>query len=379
MTDDPRLEALAHLRADLDQADADLLDAAARRTALVRQIAGLKADGGRPVFDRTRESEVREKVRKQADKLGLDARVAEGLLQVLLEASHRSQEELGRSLAPQASPKDFLIVGGEGQMGRFLSRQLGARGHRVRSLEAEDGQDPTQLIASADVVIISVPMASASAVAREIAPLVPETALLCDVNSLKEEICAIYEAQGKSEALGLHPMFGPSVGSLRRQKVVACRVRSGPLTEWLLGELGGMGAEVVESTPEAHDRMMGVVQVLVHFSTLVMGDALRRIGVSVADSLEFTSPIYRLELAFVGRLFAQDPDLYAEIIMTNPRAEEMLTAFRGASESLDRMVAEGDRTAFSSAFDAVATYFAGFGDQAMALSDQVIEDLVSRA
>ena len=140
-----------------------------------------------------------------------------------------------------------------------------------------------------------------------------------------------------------------------------------------------MGAEVVESTPEAHDRMMGVVQVLVHFSTLVMGDALRRIGVSVEDSLEFTSPIYRLELAFVGRLFAQEPELYAEIIMTNPRAEEMLAAFRGAYEALDQVVAEGDREAFSSAFDAVATYFAGFGDQAMALSDQVIEDLVSRA
>jgi prephenate dehydrogenase len=140
-----------------------------------------------------------------------------------------------------------------------------------------------------------------------------------------------------------------------------------------------MGAEVVESTPQAHDRMMGVVQVLVHFSTLVMGDALRRIGVSVEDSLAFTSPIYRLELAFVGRLFAQEPELYAEIIMTNPRAEEMLAAFRGANETLAQMVAEGDRDAFSSAFDAVATYFAGFGDQAMALSDQVIEDLVSRA
>ena len=40
-------------------------------------------------------------------------------------------------------------------------------------------------------------------------------------------------------------------------------------------------------------------------------------GVGVEDSLRYTSPIYRLELAFVGRLFAQDPDLYGEIIRTN--------------------------------------------------------------
>ncbi len=45
-----------------------------------------------------------------------------------------------------------------------------------------------------------------------------------------------------------------------------------------------------------------------------VGDAV--IGVQL---LALSSPIYRLELAMVGRLFAQDPQLYADIIMSSER------------------------------------------------------------
>ncbi|MFT4627398.1 MAG: hypothetical protein ACI8PZ_006082 [Myxococcota bacterium] len=37
--------------------------------------------------------------------------------------------------------------------------------------------------------------------------------------------------------------------------------------------------------------MMGIVQVLVHYSTVVMGEALRRTGIRLRDTLPFTSPI----------------------------------------------------------------------------------------
>src|SRR5690606_25813695 len=123
------------------------------------------------------------------------------------------------------------------------------------------------------------------------------------VNSLKGPICDVFAEHARGEAMGLHPMFGGTVASLRRQKVVACPVRPGPLGDWLLSELGALGLEVVHATPAEHDRMMAVVQVLLHFRTSVSGGAFRRAGVPVADSLRFTSPIYRLELSVVARLF----------------------------------------------------------------------------
>ncbi|MDI8296325.1 hypothetical protein MJI53_23840, partial [Salmonella enterica subsp. enterica serovar Anatum] len=40
-------------------------------------------------------------------------------------------------------------------------------------------------------------------------------------------------------------------------------------------------------------------------------------NVQLEQLLALSSPIYRLELAMVGRLFAQDPQLYADIIMSS--------------------------------------------------------------
>ncbi|MFP6599281.1 MAG: prephenate dehydrogenase dimerization domain-containing protein, partial [Deltaproteobacteria bacterium] len=93
-----------------------------------------------------------------------------------------------------------------------------------------------------------------------------------------------------------------------------------------------------ESDPLTHDRMMAVVQVLVHFNTMVTGEALRLSGASIQESLAFTSPIYRLELAFIGRLFAQQPELYGEILMRNPVGGEMRAHFLAAAKVVNEVV-----------------------------------------
>ncbi len=59
---------------------------------------------------------------------------------------------------------------------------------------------------------------------------------------------------------------------------------------------------------------MGIVQSLRHFATFAFGQFLKRRQISLSRTLEFSSPIYRLELGMVGRLFAQDSSLYSEII-----------------------------------------------------------------
>jgi prephenate dehydrogenase len=178
------------------------------------------------------------------------------------------------------------------------------------------------------------------------------------------------------EVVGLHPMFGPTVRSLRRQKVVICPVRQGEQAAWFRQELSAIGLELIDTDPETHDRMMAIVQVLVHFSTMVMGDALRRTGVDIDESLRFTSPVYRLELAFVGRLFAQNPDLYAEIEMSNPHANEVRALFIESASEIEALSRGGDRRAFRERFEEVARWFHGFQDEAMRLSDRVIDAMI---
>ena len=271
----------------------------------------------------------------------------------------------------------LCIVGGRGGMGQLFHRALGARGYRVSILEHEDDLATDARVVGADIVMIAVPMAVAVSTATMLAPRMRPGTLLCDVNSLKRDVCAAM-AESPGEVLGLHPMYGPSVGGFTGQKVVACEVVGGPLAAQLLTDIEILGATIVRAEPEVHDRMMAVVQVLVHFSTIVMGEALRRTGTGIQDSLRFTSPIYRLELAVVGRIFTQNADLYGEILMSNPYGAEVRSAFVDAAQDIAALVDSGDRGAFINEFGCIAEWFRDFGPEAMALSDHIIEALVAR-
>ncbi len=379
---------LNRLRDELDQLDRSMLEAAARRNEIVRGIAEAKATsgggtggGGKPLFDRERERAVYDRARSVAEEIGLAPGQAHQMMMALVEGSHRVQEEVSRQLSlveASKSPKRILIVGGGGKMGQRLGPELAARGHTIDVLEQDDGRDRAAAVREAQIVMIAVPMSAAISVIEEIAPHVAADALLCDINSLKQSVCEAMAAGCKGEVLGLHPMFGPTVHSLRRQKVVVCPVKTGPLTEWLRLELGRMGFELIETDPVTHDRMMAVVQVLVHYSTLVMGEALRSTGVSIEESLRFTSPIYRLELAFVGRLFTQSADLYAEIEMSNPHGDEFRHCFFEAAGIFNRAIRTGNHEDFRKLFDGVSEYFRGFADEAMQLSDFIIDAMVAQ-
>lgn len=367
-------EALERLRAELDGLDRRLLETAARRVEVVGEISAIKAGSGLPRYDRERERVVYARARHNALELGLDPRTAEALVGVLLRASHGHQEA---ALRAGVTRRRVLVIGGGGRMGQRFVDAFRERGHEVAVLERDDGQDAGALIGAAEVVMIAVPMGVAEAVAREVAPRVAPGALLCDVNSLKVRVCAAM-AGCAGEVLGMHPMFGPTVGSFTGQKVVLCPVRSGPLSAWMREELAAMGMERLEASAEEHDRMMAVVQVLVHFSTLVLGEALRSSGVDLTRSLAFMSPIYRLQLAFVGRLFHQDPSLYAEIEMSNPYGDEVRERFLTAARGLAAGLAAGDREGFVRSFEGVREWLGDFHGDAMRLSDLVIDTLVAQ-
>ena len=367
-------DALEALRAELDAKDAELLRLAAERLRIVGRIREAKRQSGKHLFDRTREQEVFRRAERRADELGLDPTVARALMSTLVEASHSVQE---RTVNIAADARDILIVGGRGKMGQLLGRLFAERGHRLHIIESEDALEPAR-IGKASVVMVAVPMQDAVRVTRAVAPHVRADALLCDINSLKREVCAAM-ASCPGEALGTHPMFGPTVRSLRRQKVVLCAVKPGPVSAWLEAELGRMGAEIVVTDPEVHDRSMAVVQVLTHFGIMAMGAALARSGLALADTLQFTSPIYRLELAMVGRLFSQKPELYREILMTNPDAKHMRDVYAEAVAGLATVLDDANRDGFVNAFEDVAAYFAEFSSEAMELSDHIIENVMSRA
>ncbi len=270
------------------------------------------------------------------------------------------------------------IIGGTGKMGAIFAGILLRAGYEVEVAGRSTALTPAALAGECDLVMVSVPIRDTVRVIQEIAPLLSEDQLVCDLTSLKvRPVEAMMES--KAQVIGLHPMFGPTVSSLRHQTIIVCPARTGDDTlSGLLAILRAEGAECTITTPEAHDRMMAVVQGLTHFVTLCMADSVRRLGIDIETTRAFTSPVYQIELALVGRLLSQDPALYADILQQNPYVPEVLSACTSAAGDLSRIVASDQPELFREFFVADSRHFGAWAAEGMTTTDALIEYMVNR-
>ena len=267
------------------------------------------------------------------------------------------------------------IIGGTGQMGRFFAGVFEEAGWDVIVSGTKTPLTNRDVAEMADLVMVSVPIRATVGVIREVAPLLSEEQVFCDLTSLKVEPVRAMLAS-RAEVIGLHPMFGPGAVSLRAD-VVATPARCAPTLEGLLSVFRDQGAAITLSTPEDHDRMMAVIQGLTHFGALAKAEAIRRTGTDVDETLSFTSPIYRIEMGLAGRLLAQDAGLYGDMLLMNPPSQRCLPRLR-AVRTLREIVESGDSDRFRVFFAENAAHYASYLAAATEETDDLINHMVAR-
>lgn len=270
------------------------------------------------------------------------------------------------------------IIGGTGGMGSLFSQVFKAAGHEVlisgRSTELKK-EDIARL---ADIVIISVPIRDTIQVIDAIVPLLGSHQILADFTSLKTEpVKAMLNSC--SRVIGFHPMFGPTSGTIHGQTIIATPARCDEEDIRFFEVIfEGQGARVTRTTPEEHDRMMAVIQGLTHFKAILLAGTMRRLGISPADTERYMSPVYRIETGIAGRLLAQDPELYADILCMNPCVPSVLKEFEKAAGEILTMITDGDREAFTAEFLASREWFGIFCIQAQKETDLLIHAMVNQ-
>jgi len=377
MTDEnPDEGPLSELRGALDALDHQLLELLVRRMEIVGEIAARKREHRVRIRDLERERRVLEDRCARADELGLPIGSIESVWRQLMLMSRERQAALRAEVPLDVEPKTIAIVGGEGGMGRSLGTLFSDLGHKVLSADLETELRPAAAAATADVVIISVPIRETRAVIEQLGPLVRKDALLMDVTSIKTDPMSAMLASTKASVLGTHPMFGPGVNTYQGQRVVICPGRGDAWLDWARQMFSARGLVISEATPAEHDSMMAIVQVLHHFKTQVIGLALSRGGTPLEETLRFTSPAYLLETYVTGRHFAQSPDLYGPIEMLNPDSKTVIEGFRKAAADLAAILEAGDQPAFDQVFADVRAFFGEFTDEALEQSGFLIDRLV---
>jgi len=271
------------------------------------------------------------------------------------------------------------VIGGAGEMGRLFSRFFRERGLHVEVADREASRNNREVVAQSDVVVFAVPLHKTVEIIRDLVPYTRSDQLLMDVSSLKT--APIREMLASSASVvGLHPMFGGRISSFEGQTLVACPVRISP-RNW--AEVRGMftraGIRVKESDPEEHDRMMSIIQVLFHMTTMLKGRVLRELGVDIEDTLEYTSPSYRLEINLLGRMFAQNGSLYSAIAQMNPYTRDILAHLHQGLDAYERWYGEGNLEGFVRDFEASARHLGSFCRDAYEESSGMLDFAVRSA
>lgn len=280
----------------------------------------------------------------------------------------------------------LLILGGTGETGSWFARYFRDKGFDVAvwgpsgktgvaaSLRVRYAADMINEAEQSDIVLLSVPIERTVEVIRQVAPHMRPGSLLMDVTSLKSEPmkAMIEHAPQGVEVVGMHPMFGPTMPTLKGQTIILTPA-AGRTDTWLprirsLFESDGARIEVLG--PEEHDEIMAVVQALTHFAYIGIGATLQALDFDVEKSRKFMSPVYEIMIDFVGRILDQNPELYVSI-QKNPKAMLVRQTFIGECMRLGEKADSGDLEGFKKIMREAAEHF-GQTHEALERSDRMI-------
>lgn len=271
-----------------------------------------------------------------------------------------------------AQNKTVGIIGGKGIMGKFFTSIFRKHGFRVIISDISTPLSNKKLIQQSDIVMFSVPIDKTEKIIRELIPYSRPKQIWCDLTSLKslpiEEML-----KSKAEVMGMHPMFRPTQSGLSGQTVILCPARCSDRTKNVFKKIFATeGAKVTEMSAEKHDHLMSIIQVLLHFHTIVLGNTFRALNISLPETLQIASPIYTLEINLIGRLFSQQPELYASIATLNPESTKVITALQKEADKLAKIIKKKDLHSFEKLFVETADFLGSFKQKAMKETNEIL-------
>jgi len=162
-------------------------------------------------------------------------------------------------------------------LGRFGS--MAYRYLRTKPLRVTDA-DPARLqgipeaagfeeTVRADAIVLAVPISAIPGVCERMAPLLGPGQLVVDTCSVKANPVRwmLERLPSHVQILGTHPLFGPDSGKngIAGMKIAVCPVRVQDTSyARILDFLRGLKLQIVETTPEEHDRQIARTQAVFH-------------------------------------------------------------------------------------------------------------------
>jgi prephenate dehydrogenase len=241
---------------------------------------------------------------------------------------------------------------GYGRFGRALGQLLADAGFPHRALDpradvpAEHrAASLADLVRGAGFVVVAVPVTGMPEALRDLRPYLDPSQVVLDVGSVKvRPAAALREVLGTAIPwCGTHPLFGPLSLALaeRPLRVVVCPAAEHPAAAARVRALyERIGCEVIEQTPEGHDRVMAHTHALTFFIAKGMIDA------GAGMEVPFAPPSFQAISRTIETVRSDAGHLFAAIARDNPFAaearKELVQALAAIDRALDAQALEGE-------------------------------------
>jgi cyclohexadieny/prephenate dehydrogenase len=272
---------------------------------------------------------------------------------------------------------DTVALIGIGLIGSSLARVIkreGLAGHIVISTRSENTLaraqelglgdsytlDSAEAVKSADLVIVSVPVGSSGAIAKQIAGSLKPGAIVTDVGSTKGSVIAQMQPQLPATVHFIpgHPLAGteysgPDAGFAElfanRWCILTPLEGTDPVAlDRLTKFWQACGSRLDTMDPVHHDRVLAIVSHLPHLIAYnIVGTASDLEEVTNSEVIKYSASGFR----DFTRLAASDPTMWRDVCLHNKEAIlEMLARFSEDLASLQRSVRWGDGDALFDLF-----------------------------
>lgn len=249
-----------------------------------------------------------------------------------------------------------VVGGGSGAIGGMFTELLSRSGIAVCVV---DGKPPAQLggvrfavgdiaspsanviteLAKADLILLAVPEPVALAALPSLTRAAAPGALLAHTLSVQSRMAAaLAEKAAGFQAVGLNPMFAPSLGIAGRP-VAAAVVQDGPKVAELLLLVSAWGGQVVRVDADKHDRFAAASQALTHAAVLAFGFALAELDADIAELSAIAPPPSVTMLALLARVVSGTPEVYWDVQAANPYARRARAALCAGAQKTAELAA----------------------------------------
>lgn len=182
-------------------------------------------------------------------------------------------------------------------------------------------------------VVLCVPISAIRETLQKIAPLIAAGTVVIDVCSVKKHPVDWMQRllPEHINILGTHPMFGPDSAddSLKDRKIVLCNISTPEGTyQKIFNYLVGKGLDLIEATPDEHDRQIAISLSLTHF----IGRSMAEFG---AEELLIDTEGYR-RLTYTLEVVEHDTwQLFQDMHQFNPYARGIREEFMAAMDCIN--------------------------------------------